>query len=173
MPTPEFRDGRYWDERDVSTFEPGPLTTADRRVVLDGDTVDGYMNGGCAALALALNAATGHPVVGVRCYGSHDTDFFVVDHMAVRLPDGLFLDARGLADDLWLIDGMIGGSFAIVEMTREEAVAARRSCRCPFVARKVAADAGRLLAALADLPRPKAPVLNGTAAPEPAAGPRP
>lgn len=58
--------------------------------LIDADSRAAYLHGQCHALALALNETTGWDI-----WGSQDGELDIV-HVAVRAPDGRFLDITGL-----------------------------------------------------------------------------
>lgn len=69
--------------------------------VLDGAAEHAFSHGACAALAYALNEATGWPIVGITdSHNVHDKKLGGGSslHWGVRHPDGKFLDIDGLHD---------------------------------------------------------------------------
>ncbi|MCW2240712.1 DEAD/DEAH box helicase family protein [Azospirillum canadense] len=85
---------------------------------LDTETQDDLMNGGCFPLALAIHDATGLSLVGVRAYSNPMSS--LIDHVAVALPDGTYLDARGILTREGLLDTMVGEAFVIEDIARDD-----------------------------------------------------
>lgn len=73
--------------------------TANQEMTLDPDhryTQHTFMRGACAVFAAQVHRATGWPMV---VYSNDKTVDYWQGHVAVRTPDGRYLDASGVSDD--------------------------------------------------------------------------
>lgn len=63
--------------------------------VVNDAALEAFHYGYCHVMALALHDATGWPLVGIWYNGDNYTDDYVPGHVAVKHPEGYFVDIYG------------------------------------------------------------------------------